>query len=218
MACRKLKNNRANGRGISSEHVAIHGCHRRVHEREWWRTMKRKPYREGDWFAEPVCGAYIIGRIARVGRRGRILLGYFFEPLRDALPGGEEPFKLSASDAFNIEMFGDLGLIEDGWPIIPNTGSWNRDEWPMPRFGRLDSFRRNRGYSVQYDENDPSRRITEDPTTAECALRLPSDGLSGHIALQSILERYFTEGHQPYRPEEIKREHRWFHGLPEAEE
>jgi len=180
--------------------------------------MKRKPYREGDWFVVPVCSAYVIGRIARVGRRGGILLGYFFEPLRDALPSEEELTKLSASDAFNIEMFGDLGLVEDGWPIIRNQGSWNRDEWPMPSFGRLDSFRANRGYSVQYDENDLSQGIATIPITVELALRLPSDGLAGHLYLQSVLERYFTEGPQPYRPEETKREHRWFHGLPKAEE
>jgi len=88
----------------------------------------------------------------------------------------------------------------------------------MPRLGRIDGFRPNCGYSVQYDENYLSQCIDEVPITAERALRLPPDGMSGHIALQAILERYFTEGPQLYNPEETKKVHLWFHGLPKAEE
>jgi hypothetical protein len=43
--------------------------------------VRKKLYKEGDWFAVPIESGYVLGRIARVGKRGGILLGYFFEPL-----------------------------------------------------------------------------------------------------------------------------------------
>jgi hypothetical protein len=107
--------------------------------------VKRKPYKEGDWFAVPTNSRYVLGRIARVGRRGGILLGYFFEPLRTELPVPEDTFKLTPWDAFHVAKFGDPGLIEGDWPIIYRPDDWYREEWPMPPFGRIDAFVPQRG-------------------------------------------------------------------------
>ena len=179
--------------------------------------MTRKLYEEGDWFAVPTISGYVLGRIARVGKRGGILLGYFFEPLRTSPPNLQDTFTLVPNDAFNISKFGDRGLVEDGWPIIYDPSCWDRDEWPMPAFGRIDSFNPERGYCVQYDEDDLSVCLRESLITAEQALQLPEEGLAGHILLQRRLEKYPKEGQRPYDPKNRQRSYFWYHGLPKIE-
>lgn len=180
--------------------------------------VKRKPYKEGDWFAVPVDNpGYVLGRIARVGRRGGILLGYFFEPLRDQLPTPQDVAHLTPEDAFNIGKFGDRGLVEDDWPIIHRPEHWSRADWPMPMFGRIGSFEGERGFRVRYDENELSLCMGTWPTTIEQALQMPSDGLAGHIFLQRSLAKYFRGGYGAYNPTDRRHGHIWFHGLPRAD-
>jgi len=177
--------------------------------------VRKRPYKEGDWFAVPLKSGYVLGRIARVGRRGGILLGYFFEPLCASPPAVQDTVGLTARGAFHIEMFGDGGLQDGEWPIIHSAEEWRREDWPMPEFGRINAFVSGLGHAVRYDDNDPCTELSERRIPAEHALHMPPDGLAGHIALQRGLERYFREGQPEYDPDETHRAHVWFHGLPD---
>ena len=177
--------------------------------------VRGKSYKEGDWFAVPISSGFVLGRIARVGKRGGILLGYFFGTPFSLLPTPENTHNLTPADAFNIGKFGDRGLVEDGWPIIYSPDDWQRDDWPMPVFGRLDSFNPERGFCVKYDENDLSVNLGKWAITAEETLHLPEEGLAGHLFLQRRLEKYFMEGARAYDPNERRRSHQWYHGLPD---
>lgn len=112
---------------------------------------RRKPCKPGDWFAVLLTTGYGLGRIARVGRRGRILLGYFFGPLQVSVPTVEDTVGLTARDAFYITKFTDNGLELGEWPIVDRPPAWDRENWPLPRFGRLFELVPGRGFSVQYD-------------------------------------------------------------------
>lgn len=175
----------------------------------------RVPYKEGDWFAVPIKSGYVLARIVRAKKTGGSLLGYFFEPLYKSVPTAEDTIGLKASSAFNIAKFGYLGLVKDNWPIIHRPDTWNRGDWPMPPFGRLNDFVPGRGFVSVYDEDQLERSLSERGVTAEEAMQYPSEGLAGHVYLQNVLERYFTVGLRPYDPSERKRAHIWFHGLPD---
>ena len=179
--------------------------------------MRKKVYKEGDWFAVPVDSGYVISRIARVGRRGGVLLGYFFEPVCAALPTQEDLFGLTPAMAFDIQKFGDLGIVQDGWPIVYRPTEWNRAEWPMPAFGRIDMLRPGRGMLLRYDEDELTRCTGEKKITDEQAIQFPEIGLAGHLALQQRLNQYFHDGirvRYPTRPGQVCT---WFHGLPDPE-
>ena len=83
--------------------------------------MKRaqwQRYSKGDWFAVPLrSGGYATGVVARIVTKG-ILLGYFFGPRRVSIPPVNELVQAAAKDAVLVQRFGDLGIIQHGWPII----------------------------------------------------------------------------------------------------
>jgi len=175
---------------------------------------KRKPYGEGDWFAVPLEAGYVLGRIARVGKRGDVLLGYFFKPAIPTVPVIDHTRGLIATDSFYICFFGDRGLTEDAWPILHYEGEWKRNGWPMPAFGRIYDFNPRLGFVTRYDESELTKSIGETRVPSDEALRLPQDGIAGHLWLQKVLENYFRDGPKPFDPSEQRKGHFWFHGLP----
>lgn len=148
--------------------------------------MKRVPYEEGSWFGVPLTrGGLGVGVVARIGRRG-VLLGYFFGPKRAAPPQIGELEQLSPSRAVLVRLFGDLGLIDRSWPVIGKAAGWNRSDWPLPAFGRLEDFT-SRALRVEYAEEDLLTELREVPITLAELKRLPPDGLSGAGALETRL-------------------------------
>src|SRR5262245_17794860 len=126
-------------------------------------AVKRCRYREGDWFAVPLRDhGFALGRIARVSKRGRILLGYFFG-LRTSHPLPLDDVRShKPEEAVIVRQFGDLSLANGDWPIIGNSGDWERRAWPMPDFGRYvegDSG----AWRVHYPDEDPSSDPEETP-------------------------------------------------------
>jgi hypothetical protein len=176
--------------------------------------VRKKPYVVGDWFAVPIDAGYVPGRIARVGRRGRILLGYFFAPLFARVPDLSDVCDFQAHQAFNVCKFGDGGLTDGSWPIIASREPFKAEHWPLPTFGRVDGFDGTAGYCVQYDEYDLSILVREWRCTAWQAIAMPPDGMSGHIFVEKSLEKYFKFGQRPYDAQD-KMGYLWFHGLPE---
>lgn len=155
--------------------------------------MKRLPYEEGTWFAVPLRDrGFGVGVVARIGRRG-VTLGYFFGPRRDAVPRVNEVENLRPDDAIVVKLFGDLGLIEGSWPIIGRGTQWNRSDWPLPGFRRLDDFT-GQARRVEYSEKDLVTAVRDVPTTREDVNGLPEDGLSGAGAVEIVLTRVLNEG------------------------
>lgn len=149
--------------------------------------MKRKarlPYAEGDWFAVPLeNGGYAVGLVARSGRLGKVLFGYFFGPKREKLPTIDELRGYTAEHAILIGKFGDLGLFEGSWPILGQAGTWERKAWPLPPLARIDVVS-GRARKVSYSEDDPSRALSETLCDPQEARQLPRDALMGAGAVE----------------------------------
>lgn len=152
---------------------------------------RKKPYREGCWIAVPLAkrGGYGFGVIARC--KSGICLGYFFAPRHSRVPSIADAEGLKPEQAVLIEMFGDMGLIKDGWPIVGYLSDWKREEWPIPVFSRESH---GAYFLVHYDDDDPTGRyLREERTSGQEANKYFADGLSGHMALSIGLDRALHE-------------------------
>jgi hypothetical protein len=98
--------------------------------------MKR-PYAEGSVFLVPLqVRGFARGIVARAPKTaGKVLLGYFFAP--KVLSKGDATLNdIEPSKAILCVRFGDLGLINDTWPILGILPNWQRANWPVPDFVR----------------------------------------------------------------------------------
>jgi hypothetical protein len=76
--------------------------------------------REGDWFAFPLGDAgYAVGLIARAPKRGDVLFGYFFGPLRSELPSAMDVESLTPSDAVLLLRFFDEASEDNPATLVP---------------------------------------------------------------------------------------------------
>lgn len=147
------------------------------------------PYKEGDWFGIPVeGGGYAVGLIARCGRKGKVLFGYFFGPRREVLPPLTELRNLKPDDAILIGLFGDLDLYKKRWPVIGSFSEWKREKWPMPLFVRTDSISGEK-YLIRYSEDEPTLELEKRRTSEKEAEGFPKDGLAGAAYISIILNR-----------------------------
>ena len=145
-------------------------------------------YREGDWFGVALRdGGFGLGIVARANPGG-VLLGYFFSPKHSELPLLREAGGLTAPGAVLVRRFGHLGLVQGKWPILGKLDGWDRDEWPMPIFGRYESLT-GRSLRVIYDANDPNMVVREEVTSADELKGLPTDALFGAGALEIVLTK-----------------------------
>jgi len=153
-------------------------------------ARRKLTYREGDWFAVPLPGGgYGVGLVARMNRRGAVL-GYFFGPRRESVPTSADVLNLSPKQAALIAQFGDLGLLDGSWPIVGREEEWDRENWPMPAFARIDEFA-GKAWRVEYSEDD-LRWIRETPTTPDQVRRLPKDAAYGDEAVAIELSKLLT--------------------------
>ncbi len=149
-------------------------------------SRKKVPYSEGTWFAVPLQnGGYAIGTVARLDGDG-VTFGYFFGPKKASVPSESEVARLQCRDAVWTGQFGDLGLLEGRWPIIWHDPSWNRDEWPLPPFVRVDVISGQASKAVYSDDLDFEY---EEPCDPELASQYPKDALSGDVAVEIRLTR-----------------------------
>jgi Immunity protein 26 len=152
------------------------------------------PYQEGTWFAVPLRSGdgYAVGIIARSGRRGGILFGYFFGPIRKTVPQMEELASLSAQEAIEISMFGDQSILKQKWPIIGKLPNWDRNLWPLSCFYRIDRIT-NRAWIIKYSEEDLAREESRTLNQGDDLPNLPRDGLPGDGAVEIGLTRLLDE-------------------------
>lgn len=150
------------------------------------------PYKEGSVFLVTLTdGGYARGVVARAGRKGGVLMGYFFGP-RLTSPQKAELTDLAPDNAVLRLLFGDLRLINGKWPIIGNVPNWDRSEWPMPDFVLRDVLGCQKRVVVRYADDDPLRIEAE--YTVNDASGMPIDSVSG----AALVEIKLTEllGHK----------------------
>lgn len=139
------------------------------------------PYREGSWFALPLRqGGFAVGVVARAGSEGKVILGYFFGPRRTSVPTIAEVENLMPSSAIHVVRFGDLSLMRGEWPILGESTSWKRADWPMPPFVRRSDLSRN-AWRVHYSDSDPNSIDREEPEPYESTLGRDSVSGSGAV-------------------------------------
>lgn len=127
-----------------------------------------QPYREGTWFAVPLRkGGFAVGRVARA--KGGLLLGYFFGPSREEVPPLRKVEGLKPNDAIRVFRVADTGLVDGEWPIIGNSDSWDRSQWPMPPFVMRDPIRP-LAWRRHYSDTDPGELLSEEPEPLDSTL------------------------------------------------
>lgn len=149
---------------------------------------KRYGYTEGDWFGVPLpSGGFALGRIARISKGG-LLLAYLFGPRRASLSASRELTGLAASDALMVKRIGDAPIVDGVWPVVHAEATWERGAWPLPLFGRVDPLV-DRGYQVQYVDDDPNSRPRETVVDRAVAQSMPDDGVPGPVLLERMLDK-----------------------------
>jgi len=131
-------------------------------------------------------GGFARGVVARTAPDGKLLLGYFFGP-RLASQAEADLSGLEPGNAILSLRFGDLGLLKGLWPVVGKLPEWNSTQWPMPHAVRRDPLGKLKPVLVRYDENDPSKRLTEE--VLENDIDLPADGLAGYGFVEAKLTK-----------------------------
>src|SRR5579871_2681385 len=150
---------------------------------------RKLPYQEGDWFAVPLQdGDWALGLAARVPNRSHGVFGYFFGPRHEHIPTEQATWGLTPADAIFAGIFSDLRLLNGKWPLVFRPQQWNREEWPLPAFGRIEADR-GRGVRTEYDEKDLGTVVRAEYVSIQEAQRLPKDADHGYVSVQILLTR-----------------------------
>ncbi len=129
---------------------------------------------EGQFFLLPVeRGQYAVGLIARVPKRGGVLLGYFFGPRRTSPPLDEWLKALHAQQAAFVGRFKDASLFRGEWKLLCSLDRFERSGWPVPPFHRFDSSATHvpgnsavTDWRVQYGDDNLIVPVSETPAEA----------------------------------------------------
>jgi len=160
------------------------------------KVAKRVKYNEGQWFAVPLREkGFALGIIVRGDFKTKGGLGYFFGPRRLNVPTATDTLQLGPSNAILITKFGDLYLVEGKWPLIESDRPFQRQDWPVPQFARIDILNNEKGVLVEYDQDNSqmTRPILETPCLAMDLVGLPQDVLAGAGAVEIKLTRLLVE-------------------------
>lgn len=151
-------------------------------------ARKALPYKEGDWIAVPLpeCG-YALGRIARV-QSGGIMLVYFSRHYFEAVPTHVELPGFAAEDAVFVGKLGTFQVLQGNWQVIRGSGSFERSEWPVPKFGHIEPLT-GRAYRITYSDSDLLQPVSRERCSPEEVARLPEDCLHGWGVLPVVLAR-----------------------------
>src|SRR5579883_1033561 len=147
-------------------------------------ARRKRNYREGDVFAVPLRnGEYAIGIVARFSRGG-IALGYFFGPRLEHLPQISEIKNLAPQNAVLIRLFGDLGLLNEEWPILGSIAGGNGCNWPIPKFCHPNGDDQQTYSLLTYNPKQLGNPVQVETISQEEANFYPEDGLSGYGAIE----------------------------------
>ncbi|WP_294296592.1 immunity 26/phosphotriesterase HocA family protein [uncultured Sphingomonas sp.] len=144
-------------------------------------------YTNGSIFLVPLKdGGFARGVVARASPDGKLLLGYFFGP-RLASQAEADLSGLEPGSAILSLRFGDFGLLKGLWPVVGKLPEWNPAEWPMLKAVRRDPLGKLKPVLVRYDENDPSKRVSEEALKND--IDVPTDGLAGYGFVEAKLTK-----------------------------
>lgn len=148
--------------------------------------MKHTEVREGYWFAVPLDGGgFSLGLVARASKDGKALFGYFFGPRMRDMPSLQKVSDLSPDKSLLMTKFGSYSLYHGEWPVLGMQRPWNRSDWPMPFFSRVDE--RGKAVRVEYSEEDPSTCVREVPCSVEEAGEYLKDRMLGsHLVVRGL--------------------------------
>jgi hypothetical protein len=147
---------------------------------------RKATYQNGSCFAVPLrTGGFAVGLVARNNGKG-IALGYFFGPRLSKVEEANLD-ELVPRDAIYVGKFGDLGLLNNEWPILGAVPQWNPRQWPLPPLVRVDEAA-NRAWISVYDEHSFSclREQEVDPNTVSAFV---ADGTMGYGAVEVRLTK-----------------------------
>lgn len=128
---------------------------------------------------------FALGIIARADKKSDYLLGYFFPIRYSSPPNAETVAGLKPEDSVLIAWFSDFGIRDGEWLVLPNRRLFSRKEWPVPVFSRPNLVHPNKGFLIEYDQEEPisSHPIREITCDADQLTDLSVDRKSGHLAL-----------------------------------
>jgi hypothetical protein len=126
------------------------------------------------------------GVVARTASEGRLLFGYFFGP-RLLSKAKADLSGLEPGNAVLRLRFGDLGLLNGLWPVVGKLPDWSPAKWPMSNAVRRHPLGIIKPVLVRYDDNDPSRVLSEE--ILENDIDLPGDSLAGYAFVEAKLSK-----------------------------
>lgn len=118
--------------------------------------------------------------IARVGQNG-VPLGYFFD-------GSEMDSSIVSRNAKMICAFGTVGISNGEWKLIKKRPpNWRREDWPVPRFKRVNDD--GGVYNIVVYDDDFKHVSSFVPKSEVEGHDLPLETLFGHKALEFVLTK-----------------------------
>lgn len=149
--------------------------------------QKHIKYNEGQWFLVPLnTSGYTLGIIVRGSYKTKGGLGYFFNHWLADMPDNLDVRSIDPSDVILIAWFGDLGIISGRWPLIKTVGTFNKNDWRVPSFGRIDAVDPSHGWMIEYEQENPTFALPlrEIRRKATEVADLPKESLYGALALE----------------------------------
>ena len=153
--------------------------------------MKKRPYKEGAWFAIPLeGGGFATGLVARCTPKGGLCLAYLFGPVRERIPTLDDVKSLRRQDAAKVWHVGDSHLMKGKWPLVGHLDSWERDEWPSPQFVRIDPLGQSK-WRVTYSDVDTNEVVGEERIPfAESGYE--TSRVCGSLYVEKVLRRFLA--------------------------
>src|ERR1043166_8367687 len=118
-----------------------------------------------------------------------IVFGYFFGPKILQLADVRIASDLTPERAVLTCQFGDLGLLNQQWPVVGKIPRWSCEQWPMPTFLYADP-NGNTGFIREYDK-DSLKCVREQKVLLSQISKgeFPKDGLKGYGAVEITLTK-----------------------------
>ncbi len=153
--------------------------------------MAAQSYKEGDWFAVPMPHGFAVGLVARQPKRGPVILGYFFGPLRKQLPDEAELTQIKAEQASLICRLKDGALHRGLWRVMGHHHHWRRKDWPSPAFLRREGLS-GRAIRLEYDGDNLTTPAREKEASIP-DLSLPEDVVLDESRVLDTLGKLLAE-------------------------
>jgi hypothetical protein len=148
---------------------------------------------EGEWYAIPLDdGGFACGLVARTSAREELFLGYFFGPRSEDMPGLNRASGLQPQDALLVILVNDFGGRP--WPLLGRLPGWDRQQWPIPAFGRYEEWEPAlRDLRLDYVEDDLDSEPIRTWVPAEEARQLPREGRMSTRVVEIRLDRLLDQ-------------------------